>query len=77
MTMPTAMNCQNGSTSTNTRPYWITAIVLLAFFEVWAHAAYRTSFLLNVTNLQSIGVFAVAPLLLAVGQTYVIIAGGQ
>jgi ribose transport system permease protein len=55
---------------------WLFLMVLLAFFEVWAHAAYRTSFLLNVTNLQSIGVFAVAPLLLAVGQTYVIIAGG-
>ena len=26
MTTPTAMNCQNGSTLTKTRPYWMTAM---------------------------------------------------
>lgn len=26
MTTPTAMNCQNGSTLTKTKPYWMTAI---------------------------------------------------
>ena len=55
---------------------WLFLILLLVFFEVWAEAAYDTSFLLNLYNLQSIAVFAVAPLLLALGQTLVIISGG-
>ncbi|NNG04405.1 MAG: ribose ABC transporter [Inquilinus sp.] len=49
---------------------------MLVFFEVWARAAYDTSFLLNRFNIQSITLFAVAPLLLALGQTLVIISGG-
>lgn len=55
---------------------WLFLALLLIFFETWAHLAYRTSFLANPYNLQSIGVFTVAPLLLALGQTFVIIAGG-
>jgi ribose transport system permease protein len=55
---------------------WLFLILLLVFFEVWAESAYSTSFLLNLYNLQSIAIFAVAPLLLALGQTLVIISGG-
>ena len=39
-------------------------------------AAYGASFLLNSYNLQSIAVSAAMPLLLGLGQTFVIIAGG-
>ena len=55
---------------------WLFLALLLIFFEVWARASYGNSFLLNLYNLQSITVFAVAPLLLALGQTLVIISGG-
>ncbi len=55
---------------------WLFLILLLVFFEVWARFAYDTSFLLNPFNIQSITLFAVAPLLLALGQTLVIISGG-
>ena len=55
---------------------WLFLILLLVFFEVWARAAYGISFLLNPFNVQSITLFAVAPLLLALGQTLVIISGG-
>jgi ribose transport system permease protein len=51
-------------------------IVLVVGFEVWAHFAYHTSFVLNPFNAQSIAVFAVGPLLLALGQTFVVISGG-
>ena len=51
-------------------------ILLVVFFEVWARVADGTSFLFNVYNLQSITVFATAPLLLALGQTFVIISSG-
>ena len=40
------------------------------------HAVYGISFLFNGFNLQSIAMFAAAPLLLGLGQTFVIIAGG-
>src|ERR1700728_3908136 len=55
---------------------WLFLIVLTVFFEVWARIAYGSSFILNVYNLQSISVFATAPLLLALGQTFVIISAG-
>ena len=55
---------------------WLFLILLLVFFETWARAAYGVSFLFNPFNLQSITLFAVAPLLLALGQTLVIISGG-
>ncbi len=51
-------------------------IVLVVFFEVWARATQGQSFLFNVYNIQSILVFATAPLLLALGQTFVIISAG-
>jgi ribose transport system permease protein len=55
---------------------WLFLILLLIFFETWARIAYGNSFVLNTYNLQSISVFATAPLLLALGQTFVIISAG-
>lgn len=55
---------------------WLFLAVLLAFFETWAQLAYGISFLFNGYNLQSIAVSAAMPLLLGLGQTFVIIAGG-
>lgn len=55
---------------------WLFLAVLFAVFETWAQVAYHTTFLFNPFNVQSIAVFAVAPLLLALGQTLVIISGG-
>jgi predicted ABC-type sugar transport system permease subunit len=55
---------------------WLFLIALLIFFESWARAAYGISFLFNGFNVQSIAMFAAVPLLLCLGQTYVIIAGG-
>jgi ribose transport system permease protein len=55
---------------------WLFLFALLVLFEGWARLEYGTSFLGNGFNLQSIAIFAVAPLLLATGQTFVIISGG-
>src|SRR5260370_10792778 len=55
---------------------WIFLILLVIFFEVWARVAYGSSFLSNIYNIQSIAVFTTAPLLLALGQTFVIISSG-
>jgi predicted ABC-type sugar transport system permease subunit len=55
---------------------WLFLILLLVFFESWARAAYGISFLFNGFNVQSIAMFAAVPLLLGLGQTFVIIAGG-
>ena len=55
---------------------WLFLALLLAVFEAWARVSYGTSFVLSSYNAQSIAVFAVAPLLLALGETFVIIAGG-
>ncbi|MCB1972134.1 MAG: ABC transporter permease, partial [Geminicoccaceae bacterium] len=55
---------------------WLFLILLCVFFETWARASYGISFLLNKFNLQSIALFAAFPLLLGLGQTFVIIAGG-
>jgi predicted ABC-type sugar transport system permease subunit len=55
---------------------WLFLIVLIVFFETWARLAYGASFIFNIYNLQSISVFATAPLLLALGQTFVIISAG-
>jgi ribose transport system permease protein len=56
---------------------WLFLIVLILFFEAWARLAYDASFVLNTYNLQSISVFATAPLLLALGQTFVIISADR
>ena len=55
---------------------WVFLTLLVLFFEVWARIAEGSSFLFNVYNIQSILVFATAPLLLALGQTFVIISSG-
>jgi ribose transport system permease protein len=55
---------------------WLFLALLLGGFETWARLADGASFLLNPFNIRSILIAAVAPLLLAVGQTFVIIAGG-
>jgi predicted ABC-type sugar transport system permease subunit len=55
---------------------WLFLILLIIFFESWARVAYGVSFIFNPYNLQSIGIFATAPLLLALGQTFVIISAG-
>ncbi len=55
---------------------WLFLALLLVFFETWARAAYGISFLINPFNLQSIAQSAALPLLLGLGQTFVIIAGG-
>ena len=55
---------------------WLFLAVLLITFEVWAHTVYHGTFLLNPFNIESIAVFTVTPLLLALGQTLVIISGG-
>lgn len=55
---------------------WLFLIALLLFFEIWAQITYGISFLGNTHNLRSIAVFATIPLMLALGQTFVIISGG-
>ncbi len=55
---------------------WLFLAALILVFEVWARVAYGGTFALNSYNIQSIAIFAVAPLLLATGQTFVIISGG-
>lgn len=55
---------------------WLFLALLIAGFEIWSRLSFGGSFVLNPFNLQSIAIFAVAPLLLATGQTFVIISGG-
>jgi ribose transport system permease protein len=55
---------------------WLFLAALIVGFELWARAEFGGTFILNPFNLQSIAIFAVAPLLLATGQTFVIISGG-
>ncbi len=55
---------------------WLFLGILLVTFEIWAHAAYNTTFLFNPFNVKSIALFTVTPLLLGLGQTFVIISGG-
>ena len=55
---------------------WIFLFVLLVVFELWSQIAYGTTFVFSAFNLRSVSVFAVAPVLLGLGQTLVIISGG-
>ena len=55
---------------------WLFLALLVAVFEIWGRAVNGTSFLFSVYNIQSIAVFASAPLILALGQTFVIISAG-
>ena len=49
---------------------------MVLFFEIWAQVSYSSSFVFNGFNVQSILIFATAPLLLGIGQSLVIISGG-
>jgi ribose transport system permease protein len=55
---------------------WLFLGILLITFEIWARVEYDTTFLLNPFNVKSIAIFTVTPLLLGLGQTFVIISGG-
>ncbi len=55
---------------------WLFLILLIIGFEIWAQSADGATFVGNMFNIRSIAVFTVAPLLLAIGQTFVIISGG-
>ncbi|RWQ37463.1 MAG: ribose ABC transporter [Mesorhizobium sp.] len=55
---------------------WLFLSGLIICFEVWSRLSFGATFVLNPFNVQSIAIFAVAPLLLATGQTFVIISGG-
>src|ERR1700731_4163966 len=55
---------------------WLFLGILLLTFEIWAHVEYNSTFFLNPFNVKSIAVFTVTPLLLGLGQTFVIISGG-
>ena len=55
---------------------WLFLIVMVLFFEIWAQVSYSSSFVFNGFNVQSILIFATAPLLLGIGQSLVIISGG-
>ena len=55
---------------------WLFLIFLIVFFETWARLADGSTFIFNIYNIQSISVFATAPLMLALGQTFVIISAG-
>jgi ribose transport system permease protein len=55
---------------------WLFLAALIITFEVWSRISFGGTFVLSPYNWQSVAVFAVAPLLIAIGQTYVIISGG-
>jgi predicted ABC-type sugar transport system permease subunit len=55
---------------------WVFLIFLICFFEIWARVAYGATFVLNPYNITAIAVAATAPLVLALGQTFVIISAG-
>jgi ribose transport system permease protein len=55
---------------------WLFLVLLIVFFEGWARIAYDATFIGNTYNLQSIAIFTTAPLLLGLGQTFVIISAG-
>ncbi|MDX3926105.1 MAG: ribose ABC transporter [Shinella sp.] len=55
---------------------WLFLAALIIAFEIWSRTSFGGTFVGSSFNWQSIAIFAVAPLLLAVGQTFVIISGG-
>jgi predicted ABC-type sugar transport system permease subunit len=55
---------------------WLFLAFLIVFFEVWARVAFGQTFLFNLNSVQSILMAAVQPLLLGLGLTFVIVAGG-
>ncbi|SIR27872.1 ribose transport system permease protein [Rhizobium sp. RU20A] len=55
---------------------WLFLGALIITFEIWARLSFGGTFIFSPFNWQSVAIFAVAPLMIAVGQTYVIISGG-
>lgn len=55
---------------------WLFLLSLLVFFEAWSQLRIGRSFLFNAYNTQAILLAASAPLLLAIGQTFVIVTAG-
>lgn len=55
---------------------WVFLIFLIVTFELWSQIIYDRSFIANTYNLRSLAIFAAVPLLLALGQTFVIISAG-
>jgi ribose transport system permease protein len=55
---------------------WLFLILLIVGFELWSRISFGGTFAFSAYNIQSIAVTTVAPLLLAVGETFVIISGG-
>lgn len=55
---------------------WLFLAFLIVFFEVWARLSFGQTFLFNLTSVQSILLATVQPLLIGLGMTLVIIAGG-
>jgi ribose transport system permease protein len=55
---------------------WLFLVALIVIFEIWSRVDFGGTFIFSSYNWQSVAIFAVAPLLLAVGQTFVIISGG-
>src|SRR6516164_11142064 len=55
---------------------WLFLFALVVFFESWAQVRVGRSFIGSLYNVQAILLAASAPLLLAIGQTFVIITAG-
>ena len=55
---------------------WLFLVALLAFFEAWSQVRVGRSFVGSLYNVQAILLAASAPLMLAIGQTFVIITAG-
>jgi ribose transport system permease protein len=55
---------------------WLFLGLLIVGFELWSQLSFQATFIGNLFNIRSILVAAVAPFLLAIGQTFVIISGG-
>jgi predicted ABC-type sugar transport system permease subunit len=55
---------------------WVFLLFLVVFFEVWAQSVHGVTFIFNAYNVKAIAVAATAPLVLALGQTFVIISAG-
>lgn len=55
---------------------WLFLATLIIVFELWSRISFDGTFVGSTFNWQSVATFAVAPLLLAIGETFVIISGG-
>ena len=55
---------------------WLFLVLLLVFFEIWARRRLRRHLPPQPLQSAGIAIFGGAPLLLALGQTFVIISGG-